>query len=310
LLAHVSAYPLDALAVSVCVPTIAFGGAADTPERAWALVESIAAAYGRDPWYAGLLAFVRQEQHRYAEATMLADRALVEEPAGGHAVHARAHVFYETGDHAAGLRFLDDWMDTHGQAADHRAHFAWHAALHELALDRAAQAQHRFRTQLSPPAVTGVRALVDAGSLLWRDRIHGLWPEPPSARAVLEAVPADLLWAPASAFAALHTALTLAAADDHDGLDRLHQHAVGHADATFRELIAPLTTALAAYLDERYHTAAEILRPLAGQWRRVGGSDAQRDVLDETLISALTRCGRCGDAQLVLAAQLDRRRPV
>jgi len=90
----------------------------------------------------------------------------------------------------------------------------------------------------------------------------------------------------------------------------LRRYASARREPTFRDLIGPLASALVAYLDERYHTAAETLGPLAGQWRRLGGSDAQRDILDETLVSALTRCGRCGEAQLVLAARLDRRAPV
>ena len=62
LIAHIQAYPEDALAVSLAVPTIAFGGATELPQEAWALVEGLAPAYGEDWWYRGLLAFIRQEQ--------------------------------------------------------------------------------------------------------------------------------------------------------------------------------------------------------------------------------------------------------
>ena len=43
-----------------------------------------------------------------------------------------AHVFYETGEHTAGLAWLDEWIRTRGPEANHRSHFSWHAALHEL----------------------------------------------------------------------------------------------------------------------------------------------------------------------------------
>jgi uncharacterized NAD(P)/FAD-binding protein YdhS len=134
LLGYIHAYPEDALAVSLAVPTIAFGGATEIPAEAWALVEGLEPVYGTDWWYLGLLAFVRQEQDRHAEAEELALRALAAEPAAGHAVHAKAHVHYETGDHAAGLAWIDRWISTCGAEASHRAHFSWHAALHELAL--------------------------------------------------------------------------------------------------------------------------------------------------------------------------------
>jgi hypothetical protein len=166
--AHLRAHPRDALMLGIAVPTIAFAGVTEVPEQAWTLVESLAPAYGDDWWYAGMLAFVRQEQGRWAQAAALADRALAAEPASGHAVHARAHVYYETGDHRAGLGWLDDWITLRAPQAQHGAHFSWHAALHELSLEDVAAVRRRYREQLAPPRVTGMRALVDAASLLWR----------------------------------------------------------------------------------------------------------------------------------------------
>jgi len=122
--AHLRAHPRDALMLGVAVPTIAFAGVTDVREEAWALVESLAPAYGDDWWYAGMLAFVRQEQERWAEAATLAGRALAAEPASGHAVHARAHVHYETGDHRAGLGWLDDWITRLAPQTYHGAHFS------------------------------------------------------------------------------------------------------------------------------------------------------------------------------------------
>src|SRR5439155_23585102 len=127
---------------------------------------NLAPAYGDDWWYLGLLAFIRQEQDRFDEAGELAARALMAEPAAGHAVHAKAHVHYETGDHRAGLAWLDGWIATCGARASHRAHFSWHAALHELALGDGAAVIARYAAELSPPAVDGVRALDVSAALL------------------------------------------------------------------------------------------------------------------------------------------------
>ncbi|UMG92402.1 hypothetical protein [Nocardioides sp. TF02-7] len=60
LLAHLAAYPRDAVLLSVAMPTIAFAGVTDVPAEAWAIVERAAPAYGDDWWFTGLLAFVRQ----------------------------------------------------------------------------------------------------------------------------------------------------------------------------------------------------------------------------------------------------------
>jgi hypothetical protein len=53
--------------------------------------------------------------------------------------------------------------------------------------------------------------------------------------------------------------------------------------------------------------AADELAALAGPSRRLGGSDAQREILEETRIAALVRAGRLDEARLVLDARLDRR---
>ncbi len=199
LLTHIRRYAEDALAVSIAVPTIAFGGATEVPQEAWSLVEGLAPSYGSDWWYAGLLAFIRQEQERWDEAAELSERALAEVPSSGHAVHARAHVYYETGDHDRGLAFLDPWIDSCGRAASHRAHFAWHAALHELSMGDDVAVRRRYAEQLAPPAVSGMRALVDSASLLWRAQLAGGWEGEPPIGEVLASVDPALLARPRTA---------------------------------------------------------------------------------------------------------------
>ena len=211
LLTHIRRYGEDALAVSIAVPTIAFGGATEVPQEAWSLVEGLAPAYGSDWWYAGMLAFMRQEQERWDEAAELSERALAEVPSSGHAVHARAHVYYETGDHDRGLAFLDPWIDSCGRAASHRAHFAWHAALHELSMGDDIAVRRRYAAQLAPPAVTGMRALVDSASLLWRAQLAGAWSDEVPIDDVLSAVDPATMERPRTAFAALHVAVARAA---------------------------------------------------------------------------------------------------
>jgi hypothetical protein len=304
---HLRAYPRDALMLSVAVPTIAFAGAAGVPARAWALVDELAPAYGDDWWYASLLAFVRQEQSRWAEAAMLADRALAIEPASGHAAHARTHVYYETGDHVDGLAWLDGWIAGSGLDASHRVHFSWHAALHELVEGDADAVRHRYATQLAPPTVSGVRLLVDSASLLWRGSLDSVWTCDAPIRPVLDAVDPALLVEPANRFTALHAALALATARDVDGLARLRLYAVSSADPVFPTVLAPLVSALWAYVDGRFDTAAALLEPIMPALVQLGGSAAQREVVEDTLLYALLLAGRVPDARALLARRLDRR---
>jgi uncharacterized NAD(P)/FAD-binding protein YdhS len=308
LLTHIRQYAEDALAVSIAVPTIAFGGATEVPQEAWALVEGLAPAYGSDWWYAGMLAFIRQEQERWDEATELSERALAEVPTSGHAVHARAHVFYETGQHDAGLNFLDPWIDSSGRAASHRAHFAWHAALHELAVGDDVAVRRRYAAQLAPPAVSGMRALVDSASLLWRGRLAGAWgEEEPPVQAVLEVVDAELLTRPRTAFATLHVAVARAAAGDAAALAALRAHAESSTDPVMAGVVVQVVAGLGHLVSGRASVAADTLQRCRVQLWRVGGSAAQQEIIEDTLLYALIESGRCAEARKLLSRRLDRR---
>jgi hypothetical protein len=306
LVRHLDAHPGDALALAVAVPTIAFSGVHDLDDDyALRLVEGTSPAYDGHWFHTSLLAFLRQEQGRLHEAGELAHRALAAEASSGHAVHALAHVHYETGAHHKGRDWLERWVAGRGRGAVHRAHFSWHIALHELALDDPAAVRRRWFSQLAPGRVTGVRALVDSGSLLWRARLSDSWPGELPAADVLESVETDVLERPTTAFTALHGAVALTAAGDLAALRRLRDHAAG-ADEVQREIIAPLCEAFAALVEERFRDAARGLDALLPVLRRVGGSAAQREVVEETLLYALTADGRCDAARRLLDARLRR----
>jgi hypothetical protein len=288
------------------VPTVAFGGLTSGRQTAH-LVESLGRSYGDDWWYAGQLAFVRQDQERWSEAEALASYALSVEPASGHAVHARTHVFYETGEHTAGLAWLDEWIRTRGPEANHRSHFSWHAALHELMQNDVEAVRRRYERELAPPLVTGSRALVDSGALLWRCHVTETWEgELPSA-SVRAAAPDGWLISPPTAFAALHAALSLAASRDQVGLAALRTTSLAHADATFRDVVAPVCHALQAVVEESFTLAAAELETVLPRAGALGGSAAQRDVLQDTLVYALARSGQGERAAAVLDQRLSRR---
>jgi hypothetical protein len=307
LLDHLHRHPGDALALSTAVPTIAFSGVEDLDESfARDLVERTAPAYEGHWFPTSLLSFLRQGEGRYAEAEELAACALEAEPSSGHAVHALAHVHYESGDHEAGRDWLDGWIFGRGRSATQRAHFSWHAALHELAMDDPEAVRRRWATQLAPEKVGGVRALVDSGSLMWRAHLARVWDGPLPAEEVLGAVDRALLEQPTNAFTALHGAVALAAAGDVAALRRLALHSAQGSGAR-REVIAPLCGAFEDVVEERWDAAAAALRGVLPVLHKVGGSAAQREVVEETLLFALLSAGRSEAARDLLEARLDRR---
>jgi hypothetical protein len=290
----------------VAVPTVAFGGLTSGSQTA-DLVESLGRAYGDDWWYAGQLAFVRQDQERWAEAEDLSSYALSVEPSSGHAVHARAHVFYETGDHTAGLAWLDEWIRTRGPEANHRSHFSWHAALHELMQDDVEAVRRRYARELDPSVVSGSRVVVDSGALLWRGRVTGAWTEDLPVGAVRAQAPVEWMTAPPTPFAAMHSAVLLAADGDAAALTDLASHAAASEDRVFRDVVAPLCTGLVQVVEERWNAASATLTSVVRTMAPLGGSKAQREVVEDTLVHALAMAGRHREAADLLDERLSRR---
>ena len=310
LMAHIAEHPRDVLAVSAAVPTIAFSGVTDVQQEAWELVEGLAPAYGDHWWYISLLAFTRQDQSRFEEAGLLAESALSCEPSSGHAVHANTHVFYEAGQHEVGLAWLDHWVSASGRGASHRAHFSWHAALHELALGDVEAVRRRYYSQLAPPVVTGVRALIDSASLLWRWRVmmSGIDSrDVPPLATVLDHVDAGMLTAPTTPFVALHSAIAHAGVGDVAALNALAKHCRQSRNPAMRATVTAICDALGAVVEERYGDAAVVLTDAMPGLSRLGGSAAQREVLEETLLMCLVRGEQVERARRLLDGRLERR---
>ena len=308
LVRHLGRHPTDALLLSVAVPTIAFAGVTTVPRDAWEIVERCAPAYGDDWWFSGLLAFVRQEQGRFDEAMTLSCLSLDVEPGAGHSAHARAHAHYETADHAAGLAWMDGWITGAGAQVDSLTHFSWHAAMHELSMGDLAAVRRRYETQLRPTPAMGCRSLVDTGSLLWRWALTPGSSAVPGTEELLAVVDPGLLADPPTPFMAMHAAVVLCAAGDAAGLTALERSCARRDDPVHREVVAPLAAALARLVRGDASGCADALAGLAtGLWQ-VGGSDAQREVVEETRLCALVRAGRCAEALAIVDRRLDRRR--
>ena len=310
LVRHLTDYPSDALLLDVAFPTIAFSGVTETSEEVWSLVEGAATAYGDDWFYLSLLAFVRQEQERYDEALALAERALEIEPFSGHAVHAAAHVHYETSDYAGGLAWLDSWLGrSPATSTEFRSHASWHAALYELCMGDIDAVRRRWYSQLAPPESEGLRVLVDAGSILHRCQLRQVWEIDLPTDQLIEAASPTLMHQPPSAFAALHAGLAWAVAGAADELASLTRY----ARTTFEcgpEVLVPILDGLRAQVEGRHEAAAELIGAGLPHIERLGGSIAQRGVLHEALVRSLVDCGRLDDARRHLTLQMDSGRTV
>lgn len=302
--AHHDRHPGDLLGLAMAVFVTSYGCGTDARERIDEHLTAAAGAVGDDePILLGLAAMQAQERSDLDACHRLAARALELDPAGYVGGHPMAHVHFESGAHADGARWLDPWLSSTDRAAGFHAHLLWHSALHHLALGDA----EATLTRLAACSAADSR-LIDGASLLWRCQLDGLVPRavdparPPLARAG-----ARYLGQVPFAFAGLHAALALATSGDADSLRRLASSAAGSPAPGVADVVPALAEGLADFLEGEPARAARRLLGIEPWFARIGGSHAQREVLDDTLIHVLIRAGLLAEARTRLHARLDRR---
>jgi hypothetical protein len=116
-----------------------------------------------------------------------------------------------------------------------------------------------------------------------------------------------MLVRPQTPFMGLHAAFALAAGRDTARLDRLRRHCRQSADAVLRTVVASVCEALLAVEDRRWGAAATLLADVQPVLAQVGGSAAQREVVEETLLLCLLQDSRSAEVEERLTARLSRR---
>jgi hypothetical protein len=108
-------------------------------------------------------------------------------------------------------------------------------------------------------------------------------------------------------FVGAHVVIGLATAADEDGLRRYARTAERFTAPGAAEILPDLARGFAAYVAGDHAAASTLLLARADDFVRIGGSHAQREVFEDTLIQALTRAGRLEEAARLIQARLDRR---
>ncbi len=290
---------------------IGFGGGICRHQEQFELLDSVASAYGEDWWFLSAYAFAHNELEHFELARKLANRALENNPRSGHGAHTMAHCDFETGENAKGAAFLDGWLPEYPRTAVLHSHLTWHLALFELAEGDTARVNALYEDILRPATAPGtpIIVLADAAALLWREDLLGI-ERPEGSRTELRDFAAKSFPKPGVTFADIHCALAYAAAGDHAALDALAsglRERLAQGKLPAGEVAVVTTTAVGAFADGDYARSADLLEPFLAQVVRVGGSNAQRQVIEDTFIVACLRSGRLERAADVLRARLARR---
>jgi tetratricopeptide (TPR) repeat protein len=253
----------------------------------------------------GMLAFGLEETSDYSRAEALGRRAVELEPLDAWAQHAVAHVYEMQGRRDEGIRWMHEstgWQ----QSGFFVVHNWWHLALHHLARGETRRALELYDGPIRGNAAS-MLDLIDCSAMLWRLELAGVgvgdrW----SSLAELFAPHAA---SGNYAFNDLHAAMAFVRAGRDDLLQAL---ATAQAVALTRrddnaEFVAavgaPACAAIVAFAVGDYPQATALLRTIRNRASRFGGSHAQRDLLDQTLIAAARRSG---DGSLAKALEVER----
>jgi len=299
--AHLAEHPRDAMICQTCMGVFSLIGFSGQPGReaeALAVAEMLAPHYGDDWWFLAQLGFAQLEVGRTGPALPNLDRSLELNRNNANAAHYRAHLFYEVGETGAGLKFLSDWMTGYDRAGMLHCHNAWHIALWSLATGDAARMWAVVDADLLPEVSISpsINILTDLASLYYRADLAGV-AVPADRWQALSAYAARSFPDPGVAFADFHAALAHAMAGQGAALDRIVTDAAGPAAS----VVARGAEAFGAIAAQDWPRALAALTDVMGDHARLGGSRAQRDLIEYALAGVLLRMDKPDEARRLLA---------
>lgn len=303
-------HPLDALALQAGHQIDFFTGNARLLRDR--IARALPAWSATTPGYHAMLgmhAFGLEESGDYARAESAGRRAVELEPRDGWAQHAVAHVMEMQSRQRDGIAWMRSDSEAWTRESFFQVHNWWHLALFHYDLGEIEEVLSLYDGPIygarSPLALN----MVDASALLWRLHLGGVdvgdrW---------------DALadnWAPKAgagnyAFNDAHATMAFVGAGRTRLVETLveaQREAMSRDDdnvAFTRDVGRPLTLAIRAFGEGDYREAVRLLRPIRGIAHRFGGSHAQRDVIDLTLIEAALRAGDRALSRALAAERLD-----
>ena len=261
----------------------------------------------------GMHAFGLEETGDYARAEAQGRLSVEFEPRDGWGQHAVAHVMEMQARRRDGIA----WMRANPEAWSRESFFAvhnwWHVALFHLGLDEIEEVLALYDGPVYGAASTVVLDMIDASAMLWRLHLRGI--DVGGRWDVLARKWQEVGGAGSYAFNDMHAMMAFVGAGRHQAADAVLEaqaaamEAEGDNAQFTREVGSAATRAIRAFGDGDYAESVRLLRPIRNRAHRFGGSHAQRDVLDLTLIVAASRSGQNRLATVLLAERASVSRP-
>ncbi|MGE0416802.1 MAG: tetratricopeptide repeat protein [Acetobacteraceae bacterium] len=243
------------------------------------------------------LGFGLEEAGDYARAEEIARQAAELEPLGFWPHHTVAHVMEMTGRPEDGLGWMvarEPLWSTPAHA--NQVHIWWHKALFHVELGQFDAALALYDGPIRATQRRLAISLTNASALLWRlwalghdvgsrwDELAALWSDHADGRiCVFADVHAAMAELGAGQVAAVRQRLAAMERTAADGTE---------AAPIYRDIGLPAMRGLLAFHAGAYGQAVEQLLPARYDLWKLGGSHAQRDIIDWTLTEAAIRAGQ------------------
>ncbi len=291
-------YPRDLLALSVGHQLDFFTGDArrlrDRIGRALGAWSETDEAYG---YLEGMYAFGLEESNRYDLSEGMAMSAVDRNGDDVWGIHALAHTYEMQSRISEGLTFLRRSESSWSSHNLLRVHNFWHYALYHLHGGDIDGALRIYDGAIRGETASGVAfELIDATALLWRLFLEGA--DVGDRWSPLATAWKDRLAPGYYPFNDVHAAMAFAAAGDDAAARALIDEMVAFVDRgddgttgwqMTKQVGLPVCKAALAYVQGDDKSVIGELLPIRGVLHTFGGSHAQRDVIERTLLASAMR---------------------
>jgi hypothetical protein len=306
-------YPRDLLALAVGHQIDFFRGDAMTlRDRVGRALGAWDGADRQAGFVYGMYAFGLEECNQYDQSAEAGQRAVETNPDDVWGIHAVAHTFEMRGQIPDGVRFMRQRRENWTQGNFLNVHNAWHFALYLLQADDVAGALAVYDTFLHHPGSDDVALeLLDASALLWRLQLEGV-PVADRWRPLADAW-ARLLTPGFYPFNDVHAIMAFIGTGDLNrarevvaALERVTREGdqTGTGSLMTSVVGLPVCRSLVHFATGEYEQVLSELLPIKTRIHEFGGSHAQRDAVERTLLEAAIRAGRTDLANALVSERL------